>query len=62
MQSDWMHELAIQITLDSTKTFESSFKANQYGLPLYVAIYLDYNEYGRPIFLMLCSEDLSKMS
>jgi hypothetical protein len=52
-----MRELAIQITPNSAWAIDSMFKTNQYGLPLYAAMYPNNRGYGMPIFLMLCSKD-----
>ena len=57
IQSDWMCELAIQITPRSAWAIDNTFKTNQYGLPLYAAMCPNNRRYGRPIFLMLCSKD-----
>ena len=57
IQSDWMRELAIQITPNSAWAIDSTFKTNQYGLPLYAAMCPNNRGYGMPIFLMLCSKD-----
>ena len=58
MQNDWMQELAIQITPNSAWAIDSTFKTNQYGLPLYAAMCPNNRGYGMPIFLMLCSKDI----
>ena len=50
IQSDWMRELAIQITPNSAWAIDSTFKTNQYGLPLYAAMYPNNRGYGMPIF------------
>ena len=50
IQSDWMRELAIQITPNSAWTIDSIFKTNQYGLLLYAAMCPNNCEYGMSIF------------
>ena len=57
IQNDWMRELAIQITPNSAWAIDSTFKTNQYGLPLYAVMCPNNRGYGMPIFLMLCSKD-----
>ena len=57
MKNDWMRELVIQINSNSVWAIDSTFKTNQYGLPLYAAMCLNNRGYGTPIFLMFYSTD-----
>ena len=38
MQSDWMYELALQITSNLAWAIDSTFKTNHYGISMYVAM------------------------
>jgi hypothetical protein len=57
IQTPWMRELAKKITPNSAWALDSTFKTNQYGLPLYAAMCPNFQGIGMPIFLMLCSAD-----
>ena len=52
-----MRELVIQITSNSVWAIDSTFKTNQYGLPLYAAMCPNNRRYGTPIFLMFYFTD-----
>ena len=58
IQTKWMRELALRITPGSAWALDSTFKTNQYGLPLYAAMCPNSRGLGMPIFLMLCSSDV----
>ena len=60
IQTKWMRELAMSITPNSAWAIDSTFKTNQYGLPLYAAMCPNTRMLGMPIFLMLCSADVDK--
>ena len=57
IQSNWMREQAIQITPKSAWAIDSTFKTNQYALPLYAAMRPNNRGYGMSNFLMFCSKD-----
>ena len=60
IQTPWMRELAMRITPNSAWAIDSTFKTNQYGLPLYAAMCPNSRMLGMPIFFMLCSADVDK--
>ena len=53
-----MRELALWIIPKFAWVLDSTFKTNQYGLPLYAAMCPNARGLGIPIFLMLCSSDV----
>jgi hypothetical protein len=55
-----MRELTMNITPNSAWAIDSTFKTNQYGLPLYATMCHNTRMLGMPIFLMLCSTDVDK--
>lgn len=52
-----MLENAKDITLDATWAVDSTFKTNQWGMPLYVGMYPSTSGLGMPIFLIIWSID-----
>lgn len=60
IQTKWMRELAMSITPNFAWAIDSTFKTNQYGLPLYATMCPNTRMLEMPIFLMLCSADVDK--
>jgi hypothetical protein len=57
MQTEGMLERAKAITPNSAWVIDSTFKTNQWNMPLYAGMCPNAHGLGMPIFLMLCSAD-----
>jgi hypothetical protein len=57
MMDDWMIQLAKRLTPNSAWAVDSTFKTNQYNMPLFGAVCPNEKDIGMPVFLMLCSND-----
>lgn len=57
MQTPDMLERAKTITEGASWAIDSTFKTNQWGMPLYAGVCPNTSGLGMPIFLMLCSAD-----
>jgi hypothetical protein len=57
MQTEGMLERAKAITPNSAWMIDSTFKTNQWNMPLYARMCPNARGLGMPIFLMLCSAD-----
>jgi hypothetical protein len=56
-QDDFMNKMAKIFSTHNSWAFDSTFKTNQYGLPIYTAIVPNEDENNIPVFYMLCSID-----
>ena len=50
-------QLAKRLTPNSAWAVDSTFKTNQYNMPLFGVVYFNEKGIGIPMFLMLCSND-----
>ena len=57
MMDDWMIQLAKRLTLNSAWAVDSTFKTNQYNMPLFGGVCPNEKGIGMLVFLMLCSYD-----
>jgi hypothetical protein len=57
IQDEFMNKMAKRFSTHNSWAFDSTFKTNQYGLPLYAAIVPNEDGNGIPVFYMLCSID-----
>jgi hypothetical protein len=57
IQDDFMRKSAQRFSGNNSWALDSTFKTNQYGLPLYAAIVPNQDGIGIPVFYMLCSND-----
>jgi len=57
MMDDWMLQLAKRLTPNSTWIVDSTFKTNQYSMPLFGVVCPNEESIGMLVFLMLCSND-----
>ena len=57
MMDDWMIQLAKGLTSNSAWTVDSTFKTNQYNMPLFGVVCPNEKGIGMHVFLMLCSND-----
>lgn len=55
IQDDFMRECAMKFSMGKSWAFDSTFKTNPYGLPLYAGIVPNQDGKGMPVFYMLCS-------
>ena len=60
IQDDFMNKMAKMFSIHNFWAFDSNFKTNQNGLPLYTAIVPNEDGNDIPIFYMLCSIDKHK--
>ena len=57
MQTEEMLQRAKTITPNSAWVIDSTFKTNQWGMPLFAGVCPNASGLGMPIFIMLCSDD-----
>lgn len=57
LQNDFMKNMAIRFSKNNSWALDSTFKTNQYDLPLYAAVVPNEDGRGMPVFYMLCSKD-----
>ena len=57
LQDQWMLEMCERLTLNNSWAIDSTFKTNQFGLPLYAAVAPNAMGIGIPLWYMLCSSD-----
>ena len=57
MMDDWMIHLAKRVTPNSVYAVDSTFKTNQYNMPLFGAVCPNEKGIGMHVFLMICSND-----
>jgi hypothetical protein len=60
IQDDFMKTSAQRFSATNSWVLDSTFKTNQYGLPLYAAIVPNQDGIRIPIFYMLCSNDMKQ--
>jgi hypothetical protein len=60
IQDDFMRKSALRFSGNNSWALDSTFKTNQYGLPLYAAIVPNQDGIGIPVFYMLCSNDVKE--
>ena len=53
-----MKNIAQRFSVGNSWTIDSTFKTNQYGLPLYAAVVPNQDGKAMPVFYMLCSNDV----
>ena len=58
IQNEFMKDVAKKFSPGKSWAVDSTFKTNQYGLPLYAAIVPNQDGKGMPVFYMLCSNDI----
>ena len=57
MMDNWMLQIAKRLTPNSAWAVDSTFKTNQYNMPLFEVVCPNEEGIGMPMFLMLCSND-----
>jgi len=60
IQDDFMKTNAIRFSRGNPWALDSTFKTNQYDLPLYAAVVPNQDGKAMPIFYMLCTKDKEK--
>ena len=60
IQDEFMRDVAKKFSPAKSWAVDSTFKTNQYGLPLYAAIVPNQDGIGMPVFYMLCSNDVKE--
>jgi len=60
IQDEFMRNSAKRFSGNNSWALDSTFKTNQYGLPLYGAIVPNQDGIGIPVFYMLCSNDVKQ--
>ena len=60
IQDEFMRNSAKRFSGNNSWALDSTFKTNQYGLPLYAAIVPNQDGIGIPVFYMLCSNDVKQ--
>jgi hypothetical protein len=60
IQNDFMRVVAKNFSKDNAWALDSTFKINQWDLPLYAAIVPNQDGKGMPVFYMLCTKDKNK--
>ena len=57
LQDEFMRDIAKRFSTGNSWALDSTFKTNNYDLPLYAAVVPNEDGRGMPIFYMLCSKD-----
>jgi hypothetical protein len=57
MMDDWMIQLAKRLTPNSAWAVDSTFKTNQYNMPLFGVVCPNEKDIGMLVLLKLCSND-----
>lgn len=60
IQDEFMKSMAERFSRDNSWALDSTFKTNQYGLPLYAAVVPNQDGKGIPVFYMLCSNEIKE--
>lgn len=60
IQDDFMQKSSLRFSSDNSWVLDSTFKTNQYGLTLYVAIVPNQDGIGILVFYMLCSNEVKE--
>ena len=55
LQDEWMLYMCCQLSVHNAWALDSTFRTNQFGLPLYVAVAPNKSGVGIPLWYMLCS-------
>ena len=55
LQDEWMLYMYCQLSVHNAWALDSTFRTNQFGLPLYVAVAPNKSGVGIPLWYMLCS-------
>ena len=57
LQDNWMLEMCERLSENNSWAIDSTFKTNQFGLPLYAAVAPNAMGIGIPLWYMICSSD-----
>ena len=57
LQDKWMLQMCERLSQNNSRAIDSTFKTNQFGLPLYAAIAPNAMGVGIPLWYMICSSD-----
>ena len=57
LQDEWMLEMCERLSINNSWAIDSTFKTNQFGLPLYAAVAPNAMGVGIPLWYMICSSD-----